>query len=211
MGDDFSAFKLHRADKLQVASWLEQHLRDGGYEACTPEEATRSLVLGPPGEWLHVGDTVGMCPVQHEPFTALAAGLSHLADTVMVVMSDSCVFALELWRAGARVDQYASGEFPWFHFQDEEAAKPFRGHPELWTFAPRNELTEAFAGRNYFTIGKLLGWPQATLMVGYTQDWDGMPVHWREIVSEPHDDYTELHYRKTGESLLRDELNWRSE
>lgn len=211
MGDDFAALKLYRAEKAGVESWLAKHLLESGFQPCGADEATRSVVIGPPGEWLHVGDSVGICPVQQEPFNALASGLSKMADTVAVVMSDSCVFALELWRQGTMADRYASGEFPFFHFKDEEAAAPFRGQAQEWTFAPQKELQEAFATRSLFTIANLLGWPLQTLMVGYTQDWDGMPVHWREIVREPHEEFSELHFRRPGDGLLREELSWRSE
>lgn len=187
MGDDWAALKV-QAEKSLVESWLREHLSRQGYEPCPPRalDSRRGLGRNLPGRGRGVPDP--------GPRT-LAPGRYRRA----LHEREFCLRNRALARRGA------GGSVRQRSVSLVSLQEPGRGGP------PARALAEAFAQQNLGKISLLLGWPGQTLRVGYTQDWDGMPVHWREIVSPPHDQFTELWFQRPDGGLLSQDLNWRDE
>ena len=102
--------------------------------ACTlVEEADRSIVVGPPGRWIFVGDTAsGTDDGDPAAFDALAEGLSESAPTLAIRMSDSACVHLYLYHQRELVDRFGTGKFPFYPFDSEDEAASFRGVEQDW-------------------------------------------------------------------------------
>lgn len=96
--------------------------------------ADRSIVVGPPGRWIFVGDSAGSTETPDpEAFDGLACQLSRIAPTISIKMSDSAIVHILLYADGRLVDKFGNGTFPWFRFTSPDEAQPFRGELENWT------------------------------------------------------------------------------
>lgn len=118
-----------------VRATIIDRLRDLFPERSTGErDAIRSIVVGPPGRWVFVGDTAGSTeradPVAFDEMSML---LSRVAPTLSVKMSDSAIVHLLLYREGRLVDRFGNGTFPFSRFRSEEEAAPFRGIITEWS------------------------------------------------------------------------------
>ena len=143
------------------------------------QDAARSIVIGPPGRWIHVGDSAGSTErVDRVAFEALALKLSHVAPTMSVQMSDSAIVHFHLYENGSLVDKFGNGIFPFYRFDSEEASAPFRGDMEKWKLFLRSHesvesLREAWSQDGYAdtiveSTAKLFGIHPELIQVGFT-------------------------------------------
>ena len=200
MGDDFSNRQCYVGNegrdelRLRVRCRLIEVLTSTGYvEVPSETEATRSLVIGPPGRWIFIGDTAGSTeggdPIA---FASLSAALSTLVPVVDVQMSDSAAVHIYLYKNGSLVDKYGNAAFPFFEFKNEEEAAGLKGHPDLWkdyVIPPYTieDLRAAWvqdwgADSILGNTAKLLGWDQRLSCVGYTLDDEGLGIKYDEYL-----------------------------
>jgi hypothetical protein len=215
MGDDFSNRQCYVGDRVIVATRLRiqqtilDALTSSGYsEVASEAEATRSLVVGPAGGWVFVGDTTGSTE-DSDPtaFVALSLALSKVLPVIDVHMSDTAAVHIHLYKAGALVDKYGNAAFPFFKFKTEAEAAEFKGHPELWAeylIAPytADDLRKVWvqdwgADAILSNTAKLFGWDLGLAFVGYTLDDEGLGIKYDEYLRlETPEGFTELHFRK---------------
>jgi hypothetical protein len=202
MGADFSNrwFFARNSDaaslRAAVINRLRISLHQAGFqEVAGEEEAERSLVVGPAGDWVFIGDSVGSTEsADPEGFESLSDSLSMLGPVVDVQMSDSAIVHFHLHRQGGIVDKFGNGAFPCTSFATEQEAAPYRGLPELWTdllvspdavdtlrsvWVPEGRASEIVA-----ETGRLLGWDPELLWVGYTFDDEGIPTKYDEFLRD---------------------------
>ncbi len=187
-------------------------LLESGYrEVAREDEADRSLVVGPPGRWLFIGDTAGTTRTHDwDAFHALTAALSTSSPVAEIEMSDTCVLHLTLYRSGEKVDTFGTGIFPWWLFESEEQAAEYAGHPEQWEDllppeASVDALRAAWAVRTppgdvteiLDTTAALFGWDPELIEVGYTRGGEGIPIRYDQFLDLPDEEriaFTELHF-----------------
>ena len=165
----------------------------GLQEVAGEDEAERSLVVGPAGRWLFIGDSTGSTEwADPHGFRALSSGLSTLGPVVDVLMSDSSAVHFHLYRQGRIVDSFGNAAFPFCRFASEEEAAPYRGKPELWAdllLSPESvcDLRSAWvqewrAEEILAETGRFLGWDPKLLWVGYTFDDEGLPTKYDDFL-----------------------------
>lgn len=174
------------------------------------EEADRSLVVGPAGRWLFIGDSAGSTETADpEGFDGLSCALSHLGAIVDVHMSDSAAVHFCLYRQGQMIDKFGNAKFPFYRFENEEEAAPFRGKPELWAdllVSPDRVdglrsawVQEWKACETLAETADLLGWDADLLGVGYTFDDEGLPTKYDEYFEDSEvqlDAFNEYHFKR---------------
>ena len=143
------------------------------------EEATRSIVVGPVGRWIFVGDTAGSTE-RADPiaFDDLAIELSKVSPTMSVKMSDSAVVHFLLHTHGHFVDKFGNGKFPCYRFKSVAEAAPFRGDIDKWApYLITPELAQDLravwsqygdAGSIVEDTGRLFGVDPHLIDVGYS-------------------------------------------
>jgi hypothetical protein len=198
MGDDFSSHQLFAgtSNANQCRSKLIAALRhyfeaNGFQEIADEDQATRSIVIGPAGRWIFIGDSAATNGDQ-EAFTSLSLAISAIAPVVDTVMSDDATLHFYLYRRGHLQDKFGNGAFPFFKFATEEDAAAFRGNPESWadllTSSDDVQTLRAAWVQDWQaveilgTTGRLLGWKDELLRVGYTNDMDGVPLRFDEYL-----------------------------
>jgi hypothetical protein len=200
MGADFSSHWFYAGDsgaaslRSAVIAHLRSYLRQGGLQEVAGEEgAERSLVVGPAGRWLFIGDSTGSTErVDPAGFRALSSALSTLGPVVDVEMSDSAAVHFHLYRQGRLVDSFGNAAFPFYRFASEEEAAPYRGKPELWADlllspesvgALRSAWVQEWRAEEILAeTGRFLGWDPNLLRVGYTFDDDGVPTKYDDFL-----------------------------
>ena len=207
MGDDFSSMKVFAARnpedvRAEVVRDLPLYMATRGLGSADGERTSvRSIVVGPAGRWIHIGDTAGSTETADpEAFDSLASHLSTLAPVVSIKVSDSAAVHFELREGGALVDIFGNMRFPFYYFADEREAEPYSGHPEAWrhllkddgrlsmlreawTQASQGKVEQGDCDRILAETADLLGLDQDYLTVGYTHDMDGVALPYREYLS----------------------------
>lgn len=167
------------------------------YERTTnsPDEADRSIVVGPADRWIFVGDSAGSTEdADPDAFDRLSKLLSFIAPTLSVKMSDSAIVHLLLYEQGQLIDKFGNGKFPWFYFQSVEESEPFRGNVQKWTrFLVQN--TDADALRDIWMpkgdatsivvqTAALLGIRQELMQIGYSVFDESDEIKYSEWLEE---------------------------
>jgi hypothetical protein len=215
LGADFSSHRLFagRCDATRVRGAAVAELRGffqrrSYQEVAAENEADRSLVIGPAGRWLFIGDSAGSTEwADAEAFDALSLALSTQAPVVDTKMSDDAAVHFSLYRDGRLQDQFGNAAFPFNRFASEEEAAPFRGRPELWSdlladpgqvAALRAAWVQDWQAREILAAtGRLMGWGVELLWVGYTYDEEGIPIKYNEFLAGSKVDlggFEELHF-----------------
>jgi hypothetical protein len=218
MGADFSNRWLFVGDadapavRAALVACLSDALHQAGFQEVVKEDdADRSLVVGPAGRWVFIGDSAGSTEwVDTEGFDALSRVVSALGPVVDVKMSDSAAVHFSLYRLGRLVDTFGNAAFPFYRFANEDEAAPFRGRPELWAellLAPDmvDRLRSAWvqewqASEILAETGRLLGWDRELLWVGYTFDDEGIPTKYDEFLAHSGvhlEAFNEYHFKRT--------------
>jgi hypothetical protein len=176
------------------------------------EEAERSLVVGPARRWLFTGDSAGSTErVDTEGFESLSRALSVLGPVVDVHMSDSAAVHFYLYRQDQQVDRFGNAAFPFYRFESEEEAAPYRGRPELWADlllspdtvgALRSAWVQEWrASKILAETARMLGWDPRLLWVGYTFDDEGIPMKYGEVLRYSGVElaaFDEYHFKRAG-------------
>jgi hypothetical protein len=169
-------------------------MRESGLEGVASEQdATRSLVVGPAGRWIFIGDSAGSTEwADPEGFDDLSRRLSALGVVVDVKVSDSAAVDFYQYLQGRLVDKFGNAAFPFYRFATEEDAAPYRGQPELWadlllspggvTALRAAWVQEWEASEILWATWQLLGWDPELLWVGYTFDDEGVPVKYDDFL-----------------------------
>lgn len=181
-------------------------------EVATEEEADRSFVIGPPGRWIHVGDSAGSTDCQEAgAFEAASEALSFLCPVVDIRISDSAVIYFDLYRNGQPIDSFGNGLFPFFPFETAEQAEACRGKPELWVeFLLEPDQPSALqAGWDQsgnttailMSTAALLGWHPDLVWVGYSNDNEGIFQRYDDYLLEIEAEvdlaaFEELHFQR---------------
>jgi hypothetical protein len=221
MGADFRnrwLFVGDRDDPVacdRAARHLREALTQAGYhEVAREQDAERSLVVALAGAWVFVGDSAGSAEAaDREGFDPLSRAASTLAPVVAVKMSDDAAVHFELYRDGRLVDRFGNAAFPFYRFEHEREAEPYRGRPELWADlltagGTRAALRSAWvqdwrAPQILVETGRLMGWAAELLWVGYTHDSEGLPEKYDEYLADSGvglDAFTEYHFRRVGDA-----------
>jgi NADH:ubiquinone oxidoreductase subunit len=101
--------------------------------SCSEDEAERSIVIGPPGRWIFVGDSAGGTENgDAESFDALSKSLSRIAPTLAIKMSDSAIIHFYLYSKESVIDKFGNGKLPMFLFRNSDEASQFAGDCEKW-------------------------------------------------------------------------------
>ena len=101
--------------------------------AVPPSEANRSVVVGPPSRWVFVGDSSSATEDgDPDALQKLIDGLSMIAPTLAIHMSDSACVHMYLRHHGRLIDKFGTGIFPFYSFRSDEEAAPFQGVVERW-------------------------------------------------------------------------------
>lgn len=136
MGYDYSSIHVFAggSDADATRSRVVERIRDAIPGRLSAEgEANRSVVVGPPGRWIFVGDsasaTDGGDPAA---FDTLVGELSMVAPVLAIYMSDSACVHLYLHHDRALIDRFGTGKFPFFPFDSEDEAASFRGVEQKW-------------------------------------------------------------------------------
>jgi hypothetical protein len=236
MGDDFSNRQCYVGDRpvdairSHILEAIVNELKSSGYsEVELEDEATRALVIGPTARWIFIGDTTGSTDVSDPTaFTDLSLGLSSVTPTVDVLMSDSSIVHLHLYKDGTLIDKYGNGAFPLSSFGTRAEAAKFKGNPELWAeylVSPysADDLRKIWyqvignspgiwrEDRNATSIlartADILGWDPDLCFIGYTYDEEGIGYKYSEYSRfKDRQGFTELYFHKDTEETLPD---WR--
>jgi hypothetical protein len=200
MGADFSSHRLFagagdvaRCRAAAVAELRRFFQRCGFKEVADEVQAERSVVVGPAGRWLFIGDSAGSTETADpEGFADLSVALSAHSPVVDTKMSDNAAVHFYLYRGGRLEDKFGNAAFPFYRFATPEEAAPFRGRSELWTdlLADQTQVPalraawvqEWQAGEILAVTARLLGWEPALVWVGYTYDDEGIPLKYNEFL-----------------------------
>ncbi|MBS0265477.1 MAG: hypothetical protein JSS02_26330 [Planctomycetes bacterium] len=214
MGDDFrnrqcyAAGRAVDAARLGIQQTIVDALTRSGYSEVTSEaEAMRSVVIGPIGRWIFVGDTAGSTDdADPVAFDALTLALSDLLPVVDIQMSDTAAVHISLYKDGSLIDKFGNAAFPFFKFRTDKEAAEFRGRPGLWAEYLVSPLTAANlrtvwvqgwgAEKILSDSARLFGWDADLSSVGYTLDSEGIGIKYNEFLSlENAHEFKELHFR----------------
>src|ERR1700682_4999409 len=217
MGADFSSHRLF-AGTGDTSRWrntaiaeLHHFFRQGGFkEVAAESNADRSLVVGPAGRWIFIGDSAGSTEREDpEGFDGLSRALSMHAPVVDTKMSDDAAVHFYLYRHGQLEDKFGNAAFPFYRFASDAEAAPFRGRPELWVdlLADPGQLPALRAAwvqdwqacEILTSTARLLTWEPELLWVGYTHDDEGIPSKYDEFLEGSEvdlDGFEEFHFAK---------------
>jgi hypothetical protein len=214
MGNDFRNRQCFVGDRaadtssLRIQQAVIEALQSFGCNKVASEaDATRSIVVGPVGRWIFVGDTAGSTEKSDSgAYLALSLALSKVLPVVDINMSDSSAVHMHLYKSGSLVDKFGNAAFPFFKFTDEEAVE-FKGHPELWAeylLAPntidnlRAAWTQNWGADSILArTAKLFGWHPEFAFIGYTLDSEGIGIKYDECSwLEVPKGFTALHFRQ---------------
>ena len=198
--------------RVQLASQVYAYLTKSGYvEVSGRREATRSIAVGPEGRWICLYDSAGNGDdADPTAFESLALHLSQVAPVVDIHMSDSAALQMLFYRSGRQVDQVADSLGIGHAWGSYEQRGEYQGNPEEWADvlidrrqAPflRHAWQENDSNRMLAETASILGWHPLLCAVGYTIDYDGVPVYYKDhLKGEPVDTsvFVEHHYRVTG-------------
>jgi hypothetical protein len=215
MGDDFRNRQCFVGSKpADSARTLIQQtvakslLRFGYNRVASEDEATRSIVIGPVGRWIFVGDTTGGLETSDsDAYVALTLALSRVLPVVDVHMSDSSAVHVHQYKAGSLVDKFGNAAFPCFKFRSDKEAMEFKGNPELWAeylVASRtsDDLRAAWvqtwgADSILSNMARLFGWHSELAFMGYTLDGEGIGIKYNECSwLKVQQGFTELHFQR---------------
>ncbi len=219
MGADFSSRWFFAGDtdtvatRATVVECLRHALNHTGFQEVENEEsADRSLVVGPAGRWVFIGDSAGSTMTANvEAFEALSREFSTLGSVVEIHMSDSATVHFYLYKHGHCVDRFGNAAFPFYRFKTEQEAAPYRGRPELWSGLLLSADTVAAlqavwvqdwrASEILAETGELMGWEPELLWVGYTFDDEGIPTKYDEFLygsGVALDAFNEYHFKRSA-------------
>jgi hypothetical protein len=220
MGADFSSHRLFVGEegdamrlRASAVAELRRFFQRSGFEEIADEDkAERSVVIGPAGRWLFIGDSAGSTEwADSEGFDALALALSTQAPVVDTKMSDDATVHFYPYRDGRQLDRFGNAAFPFYRFASEEEAACYWGKQELWRdllVDPGQvpDLRAAWtqdwqAGAILAATALLLGWDDQLLWVGYTYDDEGIPIKYDEFLRGSEADlagFEELHFVSVG-------------
>lgn len=226
MGADFSSHRVfvgsgdagRRRDAVLVA--LRRFFKQNGFDEVAAEtNADRSVVVGPAGRWIFVGDTAGSTPSSDSgAFDSLSLALSSQAPVVATKMSDSAAIHFYLYRYGQLSDKFGNADFPCNRFASEDVAANFRGRPRLWAdllmdkgllptlHAAWVQEWEGDAEDILITTATLLGWDPEYLWIGYTHDDEGVPVKYDEFLRRFETNlagFDEFYFARVGRTALK--------
>jgi len=211
MGDDYANHQMFAGDNAeqrrdQLLAEIQSFLAEQGYRAVkTDESADRSLAIGPAGRWICVYDSYGNgYDSDISEFENLSRRLSSLAPIVDIHMSDNAAVRFNLYQNGRIIDQFANSPDVGREWESWEEELRFQGKPELWpaVLAPshfnlRAAWQKTGADQIVAATASVLGWHPELCQAGYTIDYDGIPVYFREHFADDPTDidgFAECHY-----------------
>ncbi|MEP7219585.1 MAG: hypothetical protein ABI876_11750 [Bacteroidota bacterium] len=215
MGDDFAnrqCFAGNGNRELVYERLLQTIFRSmaaAGYKHVHNEEdANRSIVIGPNGRWIFIGDTAGSTDsAAPDEFAALTADLSIILPVIEIHMCDSAGIHLKLYDAGGMIDKYGNSAFPFYKFVTDKEIDEFRGRPEYWTeyLLPgrspeelRAIWTQDWRAEKILSdSAKLFGWDPFLCAIGYTLDVEGLGDKYDQVLLEENqslEGFTELYF-----------------
>jgi hypothetical protein len=198
MGDDFTNHQAFvgseepEAFRTRLIARLRQHMAAGSYvEVEDPEAAARGIAVGPvTGRWICIYDSAGNGDwPDPDVFEALALDLSHLTWVVDIHMDDSAAVYFYLYQNGRVVDRFANSKSVVERWETGQEAAAYRGRPELWTELlphPGDEARLRAAWQSgratqiLPTTAAVLGWHPQLCEAGFTIDYDGIPIYYKE-------------------------------
>lgn len=180
MGAFFTNVQVRGGDRAAIARALRADASASGMDEHEGEGADRTILILPPDEggWVAVFDerTESQDLASLEALGALLSRVTS-SPAVSVLVHDSDVLDLRLYRDGARVDRYDSfpGYFEGKASKKQKAAAA--GHPERWSDllagGSVEELRAAWTGEDLFAEGalartcELIGCDPRRASVGY--------------------------------------------
>lgn len=220
MGVDFSNHQFFAGigDAVKIRESIIQDVRfalrvDGFEETTDGEIADRTLIVGPPGRWIWIGDSTGSTEsADPGAFEALSLRVSALGPVIDVMMSDSAAVHFYLYRDGELVDRFGNAEFPFYQFKTDEQADHYRGKPNLWSDlllsrGAVGELRAAWvqewrADEILDSTARLMGWNPDLARVGYTLDDEGIGIRCDEHLIDEDVDlgrFGEFHFKRQSD------------
>ena len=201
MGDDFSNHQIfagqHPPDEFRnrLVAHLKTCLHDDGFvETFNPEAATRTFAIGHAKKWICIYDSFGSGDTANpKEFVNLSKLLSQLAPVVDIHMDDSCAVHFRLYENGDEIDRYGNMRGVASHWESAAERLSFLGKTPLWLpfLDDQNDevlLRETWDNHNATAILKrtaqLIGWNETFCFGGFTVDYDGIPVFYREHFGE---------------------------
>jgi len=154
--------------------------------ACSEEiaEEDQLAAVGPPGRWIVV-----YALAEQDMRADFASTLSQAGPTVCISMDDSAVLHLRLFRDGILVDRFGMRKSVLSEWSNEAERLRYVGQPTLWsdllldgpdvTALAKAWYSNLGAWKKIGKVARLMGWNPDLCDLGYTIDYDGIPVYWR--------------------------------
>jgi hypothetical protein len=214
MGDDFTNRQVLLAGRQATRGDIVEAIRasmtaNGFVEVLDDGDVDRRIAVGPEDRWLCVYDSVGNGDDWDRPaFTRLSEELSKTAPLVEVHMDDSAAVHLYLMADGQRIDQFANRDSVMSVWETPEEEIAHQGRPDIWAaildrpaFESRLKIAWQSTGADVLLrdTADALGWNPYYAACGYSIDFDGVPVYFREYFADDEvdaDGFTELHFRR---------------
>jgi len=178
MGAFFTSVQVHSDDLAAVLSALRADAREDGFDELGDAEGADRSVIVLPAEagWISIYDQASEgqdVTVLEQSAERVSAALRTHCVTILV--HDSDVLDLRLFRDGARLDEYDS--FPDYFGRARKAKTALAGQPAKWrellVGGTEEDLGNAFAGKPLFAerglsaIAKLVGLDPRRARTGY--------------------------------------------
>jgi len=222
MGDDYTNRHLllegRTTTRDDIVEVIRVSMRESGYMEDYTDAANRRIAIGPDGKWITLYDSAGNGEDWDQPaFERLSKNLSKLVPVVDTHMDDSATVHFTLWLSGSVVDRFDSGHAIGQPLAEENrfsinripgSDAPPSGHPDLWALvlqdASLNDTLKSAwnktrANEILGDVADTLGWHPLYSAAGYTIDYDGVPVYFREHFEDDGLDvsgFTEMHFRR---------------
>lgn len=213
MGDDFTNHQVFAGEtnqlefRKQLIVALKNCLPGNSFTEVSMDEAERIIAVGPTGRWICIYDSYGNGDDAHPLlFQQLSTQLSQFAPVVDIHMDDSAAVHFYLYNNGARCDQFGNAKSVGRRWKDKDEEQHFKGKPELWagfvedTTALKTAWEQKEATKILSDMAQILGWEHLLCSVGFTIDYDGVPVYYKEHLEDEHINlsaFDELYFRKT--------------
>ena len=215
MGSDFGYLKVHSGGQPSTVTHdallktLNAYFVSEGMTASDEAQANRSVVVGPPDLWIHVGFSADSA--EREDPSASERLTKFLSESFLIAtvgVSDSTAIQMSLYRGGDIIDKFSNGD-TWGGFSTPEMAAEFRGDPELWTrlagvpdmghylrsvWNPDKDVDDILD-----ETSDILGWDTRLSEVGYSHNDDGIFCKYTDYLATRVDLslFTELHFAQS--------------
>lgn len=214
MGSDYSYAKVYAGENKskrvhhELLELLRAYLTGADLIETTRALADRSLVVGPPDLWIHVGDSTATCGSgQAEEFKKLAYEISATFLVATVEVDDDAQVVISLLKHRRLLDFFSNGS-SWF--SGLPPGEDSEGNPRIWADELGRDPESTWWLREYawnkdHTVLQIVentsrhfGWDLRLSHVGYTHDAEGIPRIYDEHLHgriDP-DLFSELHFSK---------------